>query len=343
MAVVRRVHIVPVEDEANGVWRVANLLAAEDGASVQLGCDGLKDADEVWVHGMWLPCEWRACWRALRLGKRLVRMTHGSLSPVYLRYHGWKKWLVGPVERWCLRRCDRIVATCAAEKGWIEAYLGKRCPPIEVTEIKRFFKLQVTGNGERGTVGKQVRPIFPEGNANPVAPPIPHLSVIASATPDPPSLHLLYLGRRHPLKGLEYLEEAVKSLEFRVQSSECRVPGPEFQVGGRECVFRMESNVFGEEKERVWAWCDVLVLPTLSENFGLVVAEALERGKRVITTDGAPAWGGNLSRVERVETCRGGEILSGYGGRLIYLKGYRDGSAEERVRLLKEAIESLSV
>ena len=92
-------------------------------------------------------------------------------------------------------------------------------------------------------------------------------------------------------------------------------------------MFRAESNVFGEEKEKVWEWCDVLVLPTLSENFGLVVAEALERGKRVITTDGAPAWGDG----------------NDYGGRLLYLVGYRDGSANERVRLLKEAIKSLVV
>ena len=93
--------------------------------------------------------------------------------------------------------------------------------------------------------------------------------------------------------------------------------------------------------EKVWAWCDVLVLPTLSENFGLVVAEALERGKRVITTDGAPVWGDGLSRVERVETCREGEIMVGYGGRLIYLKGYREGMKENRVALLKMAIEIL--
>ena len=75
----------------------------------------------------------------------------------------------------------------------------------------------------------------------------------------------------------------------------------------------------------MWAWCDVLVLPTLSENFGLVVAEALERGKRVITTDGAPAWGSGNS----------------YGGRLTYLRGYREGSPAERVALLKGAIEGL--
>ena len=79
------------------------------------------------------------------------------------------------------------------------------------------------------------------------------------------------------------------------------------------------------DKEAAYQWCDTLVLPTLSENFGLVVAEALERGKRVITTDGAPAWGDG----------------NDYGGRLIYLKGFRDGSPEDRVRLLKNAIGGL--
>ena len=108
---------------------------------------------------------------------------------------------------------------------------------------------------------------------------------------------------------------------------------------------RFVSNAFGEEKERVWDWCDVLVLPTLSDNFGLVIAEALERGKRVITTDGAPAWGEGLELgVGRggVEREGGGsDIWCGYGGRLIYLKGYRDGIPELRVSLLKSAIGNL--
>ena len=124
------------------------------------------------------------------------------------------------------------------------------------------------------------------------------------------SLHLLYLGRRHLLKGVEYLEEAVS----RLTSSKSPVP--------RSPQLKIVSDAFGKEKDAVWDWCDVLVLPTLSENFGLVIAEALERGKRVITTDGAPAWGdGNT-----------------YGGRLAYLKGFRDGSRETRVELLKDAI-----
>ena len=101
----------------------------------------------------------------------------------------------------------------------------------------------------------------------------------------------------------------------------------------RTLELRIVSNHFGEELERDWQWCDVLVLPTLSENFGLVVAEALERGKRVVTTDGAPAWEPEGSKKEKgkVKKC----------GRLIYLTGYRDGTDEERVKLLKEALVGL--
>lgn len=280
-------HIVPgTNDVANGMVVVANLLAEEqtEAEVVDLSNEIHESGvDEVWVHGMWLPKEWLVCWRVLREGKRLVRMTHGSLSPLYLRHQSpFKKWLVGPIERWCLRHCNKIVATCEAEKGWIEKYLGKRCPGVEVTDIKRFFNIN---HGIRRT----------HGNEGP--------------------LHLLYLGRQHPLKGLEYLEEAIKSLPS-VSSVYSVVQKPEL---------RIVSSAFGEELEKVWDWCDVLVLPTLSDNFGLVVAEALERGKRVITTDGAPAWGGD----------------NNYGGRLIYIKGFVEASDSVKVALLKGAIESL--
>ena len=115
-------------------------------------------------------------------------------------------------------------------------------------------------------------------------------------------MHLLYLGRRHPLKGVRYLEEAVKDLA-----------GIELKI---------VSDARGDEKERVWEWCDVLVLPTLSDNFGLVVAEALERGKRVVTTDGAPAWRGQPG--------------------VVYVEGFRGGSDAERVRLLHDALVQFS-
>ena len=324
--------------------------------------------------------------RGAECAERILKwMPEACYDPVRLRYHGWKKWLVGPIERWCLRRCDRIVATCEAEKEWIEAYLGKRCPAVEVTDVKRFFELgREFGSDGRKEVwrrGFQPRQLGDQ-NANSEA----TLTRLEAASPKGgrDSLHILYLGRRHPLKGVEYLEQAVAELNSNpvnpvnpVQNSSTRLTSSVLSASQRLCV-RFVSNAFGEEKERVWDWCDVLVLPTLSDNFGLVVAEALERGKRVITTDGAPAWGEGLSRVERVEgltqrrrdayppgeACprsgcpsRGecaemfsrvehverveGGLWSGYEGRLIYLKGYRDGTDEERVELLKMAIDML--
>lgn len=281
-------HVVPgLNEPNNGIAVAAKLIAGERGA-VLVDCSDCStgrlragDYDEVWVHSMWLPQTMLACWRAIRAGKRLVRMTHANLDPVRLGYHGWRKRMVAPIERWLLRRCVRIVATCEAEREWIRAYVGRGCPEIVVEDLKRFFKI-----GSRSsflTSGKD------------------------SAFP----LRLLYLGRRHPLKGVEYLERAVAELaEAEVRAVELRIV----------------SDHFGDELEGDWAWCDVLVLPTLSENFGLVVAEALERGKRVITTDGAPVW-----RQEGMTD----------GGRLIYLRRFRDGTDVERVGLLKEAICSL--
>ena len=321
----RILHVVPGLDEVgNGISVAAKLIANEQGADLveaRMFARGKCDAsqyDEVWVHSAWSPLVLRSCRRVLKLGKRLVRMAHANYDPVRLRYHGWKKTLAGPIERFFLRRAKALVVTCEAEKGWIESYLGRHCPPIEVTDLKRFF------------------------NLNPVNP----------VNPVKKDLHLLYLGRRHPLKGLSYLETALATYYNKWSNAPSSLapttacadnpssnPSRKATTYYNKCPieFRVVSDAFGDELERVWDWCDVLVLPTLSENFGLVIAEALERGKCVITTDGAPAWGENLSRVERVD----GGMWSGYGGRLIYLKGYRDGTPEDRVRLLKSAIENL--
>ena len=341
----KTLHIVPELNEANGVYVVARLLAREGGdaevvdlsavsgqsLAVSEGSESLgfvESLEEVWVHGMWLPREWAACRRVLKAGKRLVRMTHGSLSPVYLkRQSPFKKWLVGPIERYWLRKADRIVATCDAEKAWIEAYLGKKCPEIVVEDVKRFFdfsrKERKGRVEERGNFISRVERV--EGDES-----VFNTEAQRHRGAEKDELHLLYLGRRHPLKGVEFLERAVKELVVSRQSlvvsekdlTKSKLETSNTKPENRNIELKIVSNAFGDELEKVWDWCDVLVLPTLSENFGLVVAEALERGKRVITTDGAPAWGDG----------------NDYGGCLVYLKGYRDGSEKERVRLLKDAL-----
>ena len=323
-------HICAGWQKWNGAANIARMIMDEqrrEGHEVSFATwakvRDLRAADEVWIHCGWLPCLWWAAFWA----KRACWMPEACYDPVRLKFSAWKKKLAGPVESWALRRCEKIVATCEAEKGWIEAYLGKRCPKIEVTDVKRFFSLgdrsQELGVSE-GFSRKERKEN--EGNGS-------------KQETGNKKLNLLYLGRRHPLKGVEYLEAAVAQLSNMGKSGQTLNSQNETTCSTcstrlNKIELRIISSVFGEELEKIWDWCDVLVLPTLSENFGLVVAEALERGKRVITTDGAPVWDPGDSGQEL-------GVSEGYGGRLLYLNGYRDGTKEMRVELLRNAIIAL--
>lgn len=190
-------HIVPgLEDVANGMATVAQMLAKEQGdanvVDLREGVRAIEEdeaVEEVWVHGLWLPGIWRACLKALRLGKRLVRMPHGSLSPVYLQHQSrLKKRLASPVERYLLNKAHKVVATCAAEKEWILKY-APQVKQTEVADLKRFFDF---------------------GNREPTS---PRLRRSRQGLGNREPAHLLYLGRKHPLKGWEYLERAVKGIK----------------------------------------------------------------------------------------------------------------------------------
>lgn len=286
------VHVSDGWEPWNGAANIARLIAGEQSSAGNevvfrrwAGVSELKRADEVWVHCGWKPCLW---WAAL-WGRNVKWMPEACYDPIRRAFHGWKKWLVGPVERFCLRRCDALVACCAGEAEWIKEYLGRKCPQVEVTDVRRFFKF----NGCSARLRR-------EG-----------------------PLRVLFLGRRHPLKGVVYLEQAVETINGEatspsLQDKDVNASNRSVQEASSTIELRLVSNHFGEELERDWEWTDVLCLPTLSENFGLVVAEALERGKPVITTDGAPAWEGQPG--------------------VVYLKGYRDGTDAERVELLKDAL-----
>ena len=136
-------HICAGWQKWNGAANIARMIMDEqrrEGHEVSFATWAkvreLRAADEVWIHCGWLPCLW---WAAL-WGRNFRWMPEACYDPVRLGFHGWKKWLVGPIERWCLRRCSKIVATCETEAEWIRAY-EPRVKSIEVTDIKRFFNL----------------------------------------------------------------------------------------------------------------------------------------------------------------------------------------------------------
>ena len=113
----------------------------------------------------------------------------------------------------------------------------------------------------------------------------------------------LFLSRVHPKKGLMNLVAAWD----RVRPEEWRmiIAGPnegnhradvELAVrrAGLDQEIQFVGSVAGEAKEHLYRDADLFILPTYSENFGVVVAEALAYGVPVITTKGAP-WEGLLS------------------------------------------------
>lgn len=124
-------------------------------------------------------------------------------------------------------------------------------------------------------------------------------------------LKVLYLGRLHPFKGVELLKTAVKRLNGRL-------PGA--------VELRVETQLVLEEREAAFRDCDLVCLPSLSENFGLVVAEALERRRPVIVTDGAEAWAGFA-----LKDTRGASWPR-------YLKGFVAADDHGRIEMLAEAL-----
>ncbi|MDH3742696.1 MAG: glycosyltransferase [Hyphomicrobiales bacterium] len=112
---------------------------------------------------------------------------------------------------------------------------------------------------------------------------------------------LLFLGRLHPIKGLTHLLQAWRSLAAEHGDWELVIAGPD-NDGHQAELEQMAAELdlercrfigpaYGADKLRAYREADLYVLPTLSENFGMTVAEALAAGTPVITTRNAP-WQG---------------------------------------------------
>jgi glycosyltransferase involved in cell wall biosynthesis len=108
---------------------------------------------------------------------------------------------------------------------------------------------------------------------------------------------ILFMSRIHPKKGLPLLIEAWR--RARVPGWKIRIVGPD--EGGHAGEVRRlarEAGLNGDvtvepavDDARKWgllAAADIFILPTYSENFGIVVAEAMAAGLPVITTTGTP-------------------------------------------------------
>jgi glycosyltransferase involved in cell wall biosynthesis len=228
--------------------------------------DPVLAADVIHNHGLWLMPNISAGRAAARGRTPLVVSPRGMLSPAALSFSRAKKRAF-----WALLQGPAIRAAAC----------------IHVTSEQEYEEI-------RGC-----------GLANPVAI-IPNGIDVSELTTRPaakPAAErvVLSLGRIHPKKGLSRLVHAWSTVEARYLDWQLKIVGS--AEAGYDDELRalattlgltrvsIEDPVYGDAKAAAYRDAELFVLPTLNENFGLTVAEALAAGTPVISTKGAPWMG----------------------------------------------------
>ena len=160
----------------------------------------------------------------------------------------------------------------------------------------------------------------------------------------PPGRRLLFLGRINWKKGLDLLLDCLPhlptaALQIAGNDEEMLVPRLRQQAltHGVHDRIRWLGPVEGERKWALLAGADILIVPSLSENFGIVVAEGLAAGTTVVCTEGV----GARNLVEKIAPeCvvpREVTILSRRIGELLEAPDRREYIAREGRSLVREA------
>lgn len=213
--------------------------------------------DIVHINGIWSPQNWGFQKAAQQLGIKVIVSPHGMLEPWILARNPFKKQIaLFLYQKKAIQRSVCLHATAQMEAENIQA-LGFKNPIYTIPN--GIYLNDVKGNKEYYGTKK-----------------------------------MIFLSRIHPKKGIEILLEAWRHSDTIGWTLEIAGNGDAAYI---ETLIQSSQDlknvhfvgaIYEEAKWDFLRSADVMVLPTHSENFGIVVAEALAVGVPVITTTGTP-------------------------------------------------------
>jgi glycosyltransferase involved in cell wall biosynthesis len=220
----------------------------------------VNQPDIVHINGIWNPQCWLFQKVAQDLGIKIVLSPHGMLEPYILHRHPLKKKLaLALYQHRALRNVDYYHTTAQSELDQVRKLGYTQTAVVIANGIETTDVLLKTE-------WKAVR-------------------------------NLLFLSRVHPKKGIDLLIEAVAQLPVNTLQITIAGEGDAAYVEELKRLaiqrnvahqFHFVGGVYGQQKWELYQQSDLFVLPTYSENFGIVVPEALYTGLPVLTTTGTP-------------------------------------------------------
>ncbi len=217
------------------------------------------------AHGLWRMSVVYPAWAVRKGGATLIVSPRGTLSPWAMRHHAASKLpFWAALQRSAMKRAACFHATSEQE----------------YEDVRRL--------GFRQPVA-----VIPNG----VDLPAP------AAAPRGEARTLLFLGRLHPVKGVDALIDAWRLVQDRFPVWRLLIAGNDIDGRGRSGYadtlrrrvaergaerVRFAGELRGEAKWEAYSRAELYVLPSHSENFGVTVAEALASATPVVTTRATP-------------------------------------------------------
>ena len=225
-----------------------------------LALANFSKSDVVHLSSFFFPTSFVTAFAARLLRKKIVWSARGELDTAALNHSRMRKLPI----LWCLKKIFKkyptFHSTCREETEYIRMVFGDRA---RVAEIPNY--IEIPDKAARNS-GK----------------------------------YILYIGRIHPKKAIDNLIKAVlMSEEFMNSDFVLKIAGTgkkEFENDLRELVDKLGLNqkvifvgqVEGIEKQKILADAFWTIMPSHTENFGIVVLESLAQSTPVIASKGSP-------------------------------------------------------